>query len=224
VRFVRFVVAHPLVFFSIQEPALISETGLIVVIFDRCPWNECALTGVVSSMQEPPSVFHVVLVEPEIAANTGAIGRTCVAAGATLWLVRPLGFHLDDRHVKRAALDYWKHLDLRVVDSLDEVVQRLGRDRLWSFSTKATLSYTEAVFRPGDAFVFGPESRGLPAGWLAERRDRALRIPVRPAARSLNLACAVSIAIYEGIRQIRLGSGFLASPGGEPFVRHGLEG
>src|SRR3954467_9724693 len=83
--------------------------------------------------------LHVVLVEPEIASNTGAIGRTCVAAGATLWLVRPLGFHLDDRHVRPAGLDYWEHLDLRVVDHLDEV--GLGRDRLWSFSTGASRLY-----------------------------------------------------------------------------------
>src|SRR6516225_8782472 len=101
--------------------------------------------------------LHIVLVEPEIAANTGAIGRTCVAAGATLWLIRPLGFHVDDRHLRRAALDYWNHLDLRVVDALGEVAEALGRDRLWSFSTKASLLYTEAAFRPGDGLVFGPE-------------------------------------------------------------------
>ena len=144
--------------------------------------------------------LHVVLVEPEIASNTGAIGRTCVAAGATLWLVRPLGFHLDDRHVRRAGLDYWEHLDLRVVDHLDEV--GLGRDRLWSFSTGASRLYTQAAFEPGDGLVFGPESRGLPRSWLAERPDRALRIPIRPEARSLNLANAVAIALFEGIRQI----------------------
>ena len=123
-----------------------------------------------------------------------------MAAGATLWLVRPLGFHLDDRHVRRAGLDYWEHLDLRVVDHLDEV--GLGRDRLWSFSTSASRLYTQAAFEPGDGLVFGPESRGLPRSWLAERPDRALRIPIRPEARSLNLANAVAIALFEGIRQI----------------------
>jgi tRNA (cytidine/uridine-2'-O-)-methyltransferase len=146
--------------------------------------------------------LHVVLVEPEIAANTGAIGRTCVAAAATLWLVRPLGFHLDDRHVRRAGLDYWEHLDLRVVDHLDEVALALGRDRLWSFSTRASRSYTEAAFEPGDGLVFGPESRGLPRSWLDDRPDRSLRIPIRPEARSLNLANAVAIALFEGLRQI----------------------
>jgi tRNA (cytidine/uridine-2'-O-)-methyltransferase len=146
--------------------------------------------------------FHVVLVEPEIAANTGAIGRTCVATGAVLWLVRPLGFHLDDRNLRRAGLDYWQHLDLRVVDSLDEVVRRLGRDRVWCFSTKATQVYTRALFLPGDAMVFGPESRGLPERMLIERPDRALRIPIFQEARSLNLANAVAIALYEGMRQL----------------------
>src|SRR5207253_1507358 len=105
---------------------------------------------------EPPRL-HVVLVEPEIAANTGSIGRTCVAAGAMLWLVRPLGFHLDDRYLRRAALDYWPHLDWRVVDGLGEVVAALGRDRLWSFSTKATRVYTDVRYGPGEALVFGPE-------------------------------------------------------------------
>ena len=98
------------------------------------PRRDCLIL----KLRAPARGFHVVLVEPEIAANTGAIGRTCVAVGATLWLVRPLGFHLDDRNLRRAGLDYWQHLDLRVVDSLDEVVDRLGGDRLWFFSTKAT--------------------------------------------------------------------------------------
>ena len=146
--------------------------------------------------------LHVVLVEPEIAANTGSIGRTCVAAGARLWLVRPLGFHLDDRYLRRASLDYWAHLDWRVVDGLDEVVSALGRDRLWSFSTRATHAYTDVAYQPGDALVFGPESRGLPASWLSERPDRALRIPIRPEARSLNLANAVAIGLFEAVRQI----------------------
>jgi tRNA (cytidine/uridine-2'-O-)-methyltransferase len=150
----------------------------------------------------PARGFHVVLVEPEIAANTGAIGRTCVAVGATLWVVRPLGFHLDDRNLRRAGLDYWRHLDLRVVDRLDDVVDRLGTDRLWCFSTKATQLYTQACFLPGDALVFGPESRGLPERLLIARPERALRIPVFPQARSLNLANAVAIALFEGMRQV----------------------
>jgi tRNA (cytidine/uridine-2'-O-)-methyltransferase len=150
--------------------------------------------------------LHVVLVEPEIAANTGSIGRTCVAAGAMLWLVRPLGFRLDDRSLRRAGLDYWPHLSWRVVDSLDEVVSVLGRDRLWSFSTKATGVYTDVSYQRGDALVFGPESRGLPASWLHARPDRAVRIPIRPEARSLNLANAVAIALFEAVRQLSAGA------------------
>jgi tRNA (cytidine/uridine-2'-O-)-methyltransferase len=149
--------------------------------------------------------LHVILVEPEIAANTGAIGRTCVAAWSTLWLVRPLGFHLDDRHLRRAALDYWEHLDLKVVNSLDEVEAALGAQRLWYFSTKARRSYTDAAFAAGDALVFGPETRGLPERRLSDAGDRALRIPIRPEARSLNLANAVAIAVFEAARQIECG-------------------
>ena len=144
----------------------------------------------------------MILVEPEIASNTGSIGRTCVAAGAALWLVRPIGFHLDDRHLRRAGLDYWEHLDWRVVDRLAEVAAALGRERLWSFSTKATRVYTDATYRVGDALVFGPETRGLPPHWLNESADHALRIPIRPEARSLNLANAVAIAVFEAVRQI----------------------
>jgi tRNA (cytidine/uridine-2'-O-)-methyltransferase len=146
--------------------------------------------------------LNVILYHPEIAANAGAIGRTCVAAGARLWLVRPLGFHLDDRYLRRAALDYWEHLDYKIVDGLEEVADELGRDRLWSFSTRATGVYTDARYRPGDGLVFGPESRGLPLSWLDERPDRAIRIPIRPEARSLNLANAVSIGLFEAVRQI----------------------
>lgn len=146
--------------------------------------------------------LNIVLVEPEIAANTGAIGRTCVAVGATLWLVRPLGFHIDDRSVKRAGLDYWEHLRCHVVNDLDEVASRLGADRLWWFSTRAARVYTEAPFRPGDALVFGPESRGLPRKLIDDNPERALRIPMRPEARSLNLANAAAVGLYEAVRRI----------------------
>ncbi len=146
--------------------------------------------------------LHVVLVEPEIAANTGAIGRTCVAVGAMLWLVRPLGFHLGDRYLRRAGLDYWPHLNWQAVDSFEEVVENLGAGRLWLFSTRAIRSYTSVEFRPGDALVFGPESRGLPDRLLAEHADRALKIPMRPEARSLNLANAVAVGVFEAVRQL----------------------
>jgi tRNA (cytidine/uridine-2'-O-)-methyltransferase len=150
-----------------------------------------------------PSDFklHVILVEPEIAFNTGSVGRTCVAAGAMLWLVRPLGFQISDRHIRRSGLDYWEHLAWRVVDSLDEVIAALGPDRLWSFSTKASRDYTDATFHPGDALIFGPESRGLPERWLTRCGDRALRIPIQKEARSLNLSNAVAVAVFEALRQ-----------------------
>lgn len=155
-------------------------------------------------MIDPDRRLHVVLVHPEIAANVGAIGRTCVAVGATLWLVRPLGFHLGDRHRRRAGLDYWESLDLRLVDSIEEAVAGIGPGRAWSFSTKAARPYTEVAFRAGDALVFGAESRGLPPSWLgaAIAADRALRIPMRPEARSLNLSNAVAIGLYEAVRQL----------------------
>ena len=147
--------------------------------------------------------FHVVLVEPEIAANVGAIGRTCVASGAMLWLVRPLGFHLTDSRIKRAGLDYWPHLDWKVVDHLDEVVDSFHGHRLWSFSTKASRTYTEATFESGDGLVFGAESRGLPRHWLERQGDQAVRIPIEAEARSLNLGTSVAIGLFEAVRQSR---------------------
>src|SRR5690349_24582887 len=114
-------------------------------------------TGAASAAVRPR--LHVVLVEPEIAANTGAIGRTCVAVGARLWLVRPLGFHLDDRHRRRAGLDYWPHLDWRGVDHPDEIVAAPGAGRLWAFSPRAARPHTQVAYRPGGAPVFGPPTR-----------------------------------------------------------------
>jgi len=130
-----------------------------------------------------------------------------------LWLVRPLGFHLSNRHLRRAGLDYWPHLAWRAVDSLDDVVAALGREQLWSFSAHAQTVYTRASFRAGDVFVFGSERRGLPARWLAERPERSLRIPIRPEARCLNLASAVAVALFEAARQIEAnGPGVGADP------------
>lgn len=144
--------------------------------------------------------LHVVLHQPQIAFNTGAIGRTCVAAGAALWLVRPLGFQLDDRRVRRAGLDYWPHLKLKVVDRLEDV--GLDRDRFWYFSTKGTTDYVAAGYRRGDVLVFGSEDHGLPRSVLDGAPGRVLRIPIDPAARSLNLSNAVAIGVFEAVRQI----------------------
>jgi tRNA (cytidine/uridine-2'-O-)-methyltransferase len=123
--------------------------------------------------RQPVPWLHVVLFEPEIAANTGAIGRTCVAAGARLWLVRPLGFHLDDRHLRRAGLDYWAHLDLCVVDKLGEVAESLGRSRLWSFSTRRTCSTPRRSSSPATLLFSGPRVAAcLPRGWKSARIAR----------------------------------------------------
>jgi tRNA (cytidine/uridine-2'-O-)-methyltransferase len=147
-------------------------------------------------------MFHVVLVEPEIPPNTGNIGRLCVAAGATLHLVHPLGFQINDRELKRAGLDYWPHLELREWADWEAFVAS-GPPLLRCFflTTKSTRSYLTQRFEPGDFLVFGRETRGLPETLIAANADRALTIPMAPAARSLNLATAVGIVLYEAMRQ-----------------------
>lgn len=145
--------------------------------------------------------LHVVLYQPEIPYNTGSVGRTCVAVGAKLWLVRPLGFRVDDHYLRRAGLDYWQHLEWEVVDDWDALLAQLPVERHWCFTKKATRPYTGATYQPGDVLVFGSESRGLPEELLAAEADRNLRIPTRPQVRSLNLSNAVAVAAYEVLRQ-----------------------
>lgn len=153
-------------------------------------------------MYEP--ILHVVLYEPEIPFNTGSVGRTCVAIGAKLWLVRPLGFQIDDRRLKRAGLDYWQHLVWEIVDNYQMLLARLGPRPMWFFSKRASRPYTEARFQPGDALVFGSETRGLPPSLLEAHADRTLRIPISHRVRSLNLTVSVGVAVYEAIRQFGL--------------------
>lgn len=152
-------------------------------------------------MKYEPNV-HIVLHEPEIPPNTGAVGRTCVAIGAKLWLVRPLGFRVDTKTLRRAGLDYWPHLEWEVVDDWRQLEERLGGCRKWLFTKTAQRSVFGASFGRGDALVFGSESTGLPAGLLEADPQRNLRIPIRGDVRSLNLSCAVSVAGYEAVRQI----------------------
>ncbi|HEX4131503.1 MAG TPA: tRNA (cytidine(34)-2'-O)-methyltransferase [Pirellulales bacterium] len=154
-------------------------------------------------------LLHIVLHQPEIAANTGNIGRTCVALGAKLWLVRPLGFRVDDYYLRRAGLDYWEHLAWQAVDDWPALLAELtgARDgrapQPYFFSKSAQRLYTDVRFAPGDVLVFGSESAGLPPSIMAEAGDYLLRLPLLGPVRSLNLSNAVAIAAYEALRQFQ---------------------
>ena len=147
--------------------------------------------------------LHVVLHQPEIAYNTGSVGRTCVAAEAKLWLVRPLGFRVDDYYLRRAGLDYWKRLVWEVVDDCAALETALPAGRRWLFTKKAERSFWSVDFAPGDVLVFGCESRGLPPALRAAHADATYGIPIAsPHVRSLNLATAVAVVLYEARRQL----------------------
>lgn len=146
--------------------------------------------------------FHIVLIEPEIPPNTGNIGRLCAATGTHLHLVGKLGFSLDDKHLKRAGLDYWPEVKLFRWESLEELKQANPDARFWYTSKKATKTYTKVQFQKGDFIVFGKETLGLPESLLEAEQEQALRIPIfSPAVRSLNLANSAAILLYEGLRQ-----------------------
>jgi tRNA (cytidine/uridine-2'-O-)-methyltransferase len=149
-------------------------------------------------------LLHIVLHEPEIPPNAGNVGRTCVAIGAKMWLVRPLGFKLTDYYLRRAGLDYWEHLEWEVADSWADLVARLaavGRQPSWFFEVGGERSYTDVAYRRGDVLVFGSESEGLPRSLLDAHREQVLQIPARPQVRSLNLANSAAIVAYEAVRQ-----------------------
>lgn len=148
------------------------------------------------------TALHVVLVAPEIPGNTGSIGRLCAGANIWLHLVRPLAFELDNRYLKRAGLDYWPHVKLCVHDSFDEIETTFGRDRIWLFTKRADHNYTDVAYRPGSVLVFGRETRGLDEELLERYPERCVRIPITDKIRSLNLANACSIAVYEALRQL----------------------
>ena len=147
--------------------------------------------------------LNVVLFEPEIPQNTGNIGRTCVAVGAKLWLIEPLGFDLTEKRLRRAGLDYWQHLDIEIVAHWDQLLQRLPEMRPWVFTKHATQNYVDANYAFGDTLVFGNESSGLPAHIHEKWNERCVRVPMRDEVRSLNLATTAGIAIYEAQRQLR---------------------
>ena len=146
-------------------------------------------------------MFHVVLVEPEIPQNAGNIARTCAATGCVLHLVKPLGFEISDRHLKRAGLDYWHLVDVHVHENFEKVQQELAGAKFHFFTTKARKSYAEVSFGEGDVLVFGKETKGLPEELLVSRPDDCVRIPMIGESRSLNLSNSVAIAVYEGLRQ-----------------------
>ncbi len=164
--------------------------------------------AVTLSFEWPDPPLQIVLVEPEIPPNTGNIARLCAATGSVLHLVEPLGFKITDRHLRRAGLDYWPSVDLRRHASWDAWLRDAAPERRWLFSTGGARSIYDVEFRPGDALVFGCESRGLSDAQLAAHGDRVVGIPIRThAVRSLNLSGAVSIALYEALRQIHARSG-----------------
>ena len=147
-------------------------------------------------------MFHVVLIEPEIPPNTGNIGRLCLATGAHLHLVKPLGFSIDDRELKRAGLDYWKDVRVTVWESFAELQAEQSADARYFFlTTKTERAYWDVRFEDGDFLVFGRETRGLPEPLLAQHAARCLTIPMSGRTRSLNLATAVGIVLYEAVRQ-----------------------
>ena len=147
-------------------------------------------------------MLHVVLLEPEIPANTGNIARTCAATGARLHLIRPLGFDISEKAVRRAGLDYWPMVDLRVYDNLADFFRQNQVRQLWCLTTKAPRTYAEAKFSPDCYLIFGPETRGLPEDFLARHPESCLRLPMRAQARSLNLSNAVAVTVYEALRQL----------------------
>ena len=145
--------------------------------------------------------LNIVLIEPEIPQNTGNIARTCAATGARLHLVGPMGFHITDKQVKRAGLDYWDKLDITFYDSTDEFFEKNKDGKFYYFTTKAPQRYTDVQYPDGAYLVFGREDAGLPEALLAENQEHCIRMPMRDTCRSLNLSNAVAIGVYEALRQ-----------------------
>ncbi len=146
--------------------------------------------------------LNVVLVEPEIPQNAGNIARTCAVTGSKLHMVRPLGFEVSDKHLKRAGLDYWHFLDITYYDSIEEVMDKYySGNNFWFFSTKAKNIHSEVQIKDGDFLVFGKETKGLPESLLEKHYGECVRIPMMDETRSLNLSNSVCVGVYEGLRQ-----------------------
>ena len=147
-------------------------------------------------------MLNIVLVEPEIPQNCGNIARTCAATGCRLHLIRPLGFDISDRAVKRAGLDYWHMVEVRDYENLADFFAKNDVRQMWCLSTKAPRCYTEAQFSDDCCLFFGKETKGLPEDFLAEHYDECIRIPMKQDARSLNLSNAVAVTVFEALRQL----------------------
>ena len=147
-------------------------------------------------------MLNIVLVEPEIPQNCGNIARTCAATKSRLHLIRPLGFDISEKAVRRAGLDYWNLVEVVDYENLEDFFARNQVERMWCLSTKAPRCYTEATFRDGDYLFFGKETKGLPEAFLEEHRESCVKIPMLEDARSLNLSNAVAITVYEALRQM----------------------
>ena len=147
-------------------------------------------------------MLNIVLHEPEIPQNCGNIARTCAATGCRLHLIRPLGFDISEKAVKRAGLDYWHMVEVFDYENLADFFAKNEVKQMWCLSTKAPRSYTEAAFSDGDYLFFGKETKGLPEDFLEEHRENCIRIPMRAEARSLNLSNAVAITVFEALRQL----------------------
>ncbi len=146
--------------------------------------------------------LSIALLQPQIAPNTGNIARLCVATGARLHLVRPMGFVLSDRQLKRSAMDYWPRLQLTVHDDTAAFFEAVDLNRIWLFSSKATRAHWDADFTPDDTLIFGSETAGIDQSILAQHPGRCLRIPQAPNERCLNLSTAAGIALYEALRSV----------------------
>lgn len=145
--------------------------------------------------------MHIVLHQPEIPANTGNIGRTCVATGAGLHLIEPLGFRLDEKSIKRAGMDYWEQLDVRRYVNFEEFLEKNPNARIWMATTKAKKIYSEVSYGENDYIMFGKESAGIPEEILVDYEETCIRIPMLEQIRSLNLSNSVAVVLYEALRQ-----------------------
>lgn len=213
---------NTVLFSKFQEPQssvspMSNHTG-----FEKTGWTSSAGDHRIAAGQRQSSVtapteefvtaplLNIVLYQPEIPQNTGNIGRTCAAIGGKLWLVRPLGFQITDRHLKRAGMDYWDQLDYEIVDSWRDVLKELPESNVWYLTKTAMRLVWDAQFKPGDILLFGSESQGLPPSILNQHPAGKLKLPMVPSVRSLNLASTVNAVVYEAVRQF----GGLADSGG----------